>query len=143
MLSEGSLPFSTRFPSCGARRGRGSGGQSSKMESTGLEKQCGSWNESKGWILGSGDQRLNYADYSFVPCRLHLPGCLLGSTERRAHTICTQIHKSTMRKYAHQLPHHITHVVNDMYVCSQGRVYIFQMQTHLEAQEVLQKLMCP
>jgi hypothetical protein len=58
-------------------------------------KQLGSWSESKGGFRGGRDKRLNYADYSFVPCSLHLPWCLLGYVQRQTHTICTPMHKST------------------------------------------------
>lgn len=65
-------------------------------------------------IGGGRDQRLNYADYSFVSCSLHLPPCLLGRKERQTHTICTQIHKTTYVQTCTQtqthmgytLPHH-------------------------------------
>lgn len=96
VLNKCSLFFSSPVPLLGwQREAEASERQSSKTESTGMEKQLGSWSESKGCFWGGRDQRLNYADYSFVPCSLYLLWCLLGCEERQTHTICTRNTKAS------------------------------------------------
>lgn len=83
-------------------------------------------------IGGGRDQRLNYADYSFVSCSLHLPPCLLGRKERQTHTICTQIHKTTYVQTCTQtqthmgytLPHHTKKAHGRGYLCLLTRMFV-------------------
>ena len=104
--------------------------------------------------LGGGrDQRLNYADYSFVPCSLHLPWCLLGRNEKQAHTICTQIHKSTHVQTCTQTQMQVEYILLHHTKQAHGRghpclltsacVYILQTHTHPCAHPVIRELMCP